>query len=119
MCASGSSDGRGFQNAEAAATPSTTRSKTERCANSREPATQIWPELKKMPPAAAGATSSTLTSGITITGDLPPSSRLTRLSESVALLVDDLADLGRAGERDLVDVGVLHQPVARPCARCR
>ena len=59
------------------------------------------------------------TSGITTTGLLPPSSSVTCLSVSVALLVDQLADLSRAGEGHLVDIGVLDHPVTARCARSR
>ena len=34
---------------------------------------------------------------------------MTRFTVSAALLDDDLADRGAAGERNLVDVGMLHQ----------
>ena len=46
------------------------------------------------------------TSSKTTTGALPPSSRWTLLSVSAARLGDPLAGLGRAGQRDHVDVGV-------------
>jgi hypothetical protein len=62
-----------------------TASKIERCAYSREPAMQTCPELKKIAPAAAAPTWAGSTSGITITGDLPPSSSVTRFKVSVAL----------------------------------
>ena len=83
-----------------------------RCANSREPAMQTWPELAKIAVAAPCAVLPMSTSGRTMTGDLPPSSRVTRFSVSVAFAVDDLADLGRAGEGDLVDVRMADHAVA-------
>ena len=45
-------------------------------------------------------------------GLLPPSSRVTRLERAGGVPHDDPADLGRAGERDLVDAGVLDQGIA-------
>jgi hypothetical protein len=45
---------------------------------------QTWPELAKIERAAPAAVLEMSTSGSTITGDLPPSSSVTRFSVSVA-----------------------------------
>ena len=90
--------------------PSTTWSNTFLCANSREPAAHTWPVLKKMPRAAPAPPCSRSASGKTMTGDLPPSSSVTRfrlpaaafrisLPTSVEPVNDDLVHVRMLGER--------------------
>jgi hypothetical protein len=82
-------------------TPSTTSSNRLSWTYSREPATQHCPWLKKMA-LAAPAIASPGASSKTMLGDLPPSS--SDLLEVPGRRVhDQLADLGRPGEGDLVD----------------
>ena len=57
-------------------------------------------------PAIVSIAGSMSASSKTITGALPPSSRWTRFSESAAALAIHLPVVGRAGQRDHVDVGV-------------
>src|ERR1044072_6350287 len=59
---------------------------------------QTWPELAKIPIAAPGAVLPMSTSGRTITGDLPPSSSVTRFSVSVAVRLMILASSGEPVE---------------------
>ncbi len=59
------------------ATPETTSSNRLSWTNSREPATQHWPWLKKIALAAPGMARAGSTSSKTTLGLLPPSSRLT------------------------------------------
>ena len=82
---------------------------TDSCTSSREPAQQTWPWLKKMPFTMPSTAWSTGASSNTTLAALPPSSRVTFLRVGGAGAGDLLADLGGAGERHLVDAGVLHQ----------
>ena len=52
-------------------------------------------------------------------GDLPPSSSDTRFKISGGRLDDQLADRGRSGEGDLVDVGMIGERRARRFAEAR
>ena len=74
----------------------------------REPALHTSPWLKKMPKAAAvAAASRSGQSAITMCGVLPPhSSETCFMLDSPAYSQEILADLGRAGEGDGVDVHV-------------
>ena len=65
---------------------------------------------------AAAAAASRSASANTTLADLPPSSSVTRLIVSAARARDPAAYLGRAGERDLGHVGVLHQALAAHAA---
>ena len=89
-----------------------TSSATDSCTSSREPAQQTWPWLKKMPLTMPSTAWSIGASSKTMLAALPPSSRVTFLSVPATDLRDRPADLGRAGERDLVDVRVLDQRAA-------
>ncbi|MCY1494413.1 hypothetical protein D9M68_282810 [compost metagenome] len=64
----------------------TTLSKCLRCTYRREPAQHTWPWLKKIAWAAPAAATLRSASAITMVGDLPPSSRVTRVMESIAAL---------------------------------
>ncbi|MCY1173971.1 hypothetical protein D9M73_141560 [compost metagenome] len=64
----------------------TTLSKCLRCTYNREPAQQTWPWLKKIALAAPAAALARSASAMTMVGDLPPSSRVTRVMESMAAL---------------------------------
>jgi hypothetical protein len=75
------------------------------CTSSREPAQHTWPWLKKMPSTMPSMAWSIGASSKTMLAALPPSSRVSRLRCRRAAL-DRLADRGRAGEGDLVDVVV-------------
>ena len=92
-----------------AAMPAVTLSKIFSCTNRREPALQHWPWLKKMPAVAPAMAASISASSRMMLGDLPPSSRLTLLQVARRGLHDQLAHFGRAGEGDLVDVGMRGQ----------
>ena len=82
------------------------------CTSSRDPAQQTWPWLKKMPLTMPSTAWSTGASSKTMLAALPPSSRVTFLLAAGGRAGDHLADLGRPGERDLVDVRVLDQRAA-------
>ncbi len=86
-----------------------TSSATDSCTSRREPAQQTWPWLKKMPLTMPSTAWSSGASSKTMLAALPPSSRLRRVPRARDAALDLLADLGRAGERDLVDVAVLDE----------
>ena len=69
--------------------------------------------------AAPAIARSRSASGNTITGDLPPSSSDTLLQVAGGGLHDQLADLGRAGEGDLVDVRDARRAPRRRSRRSR
>ena len=75
------------------ATPPTTSSKRFWCTNSREPATQHWPWLKKMALADPSIAASSASSK-TMFGLLPPSSRLTFFRLPGGRVHDELAHVG-------------------------
>ena len=77
----------------------------------RERAQQSWPALSKTAYGAAAAARSRSASAKTTFADLPPSSSVTRLIVAGGALHHAPADLGRAGEADLRDVGVLDEPL--------
>ena len=85
---------------------SSTSSATDSWTSSREPAQQTWPWLKKMPLTMPSMAWSMGASSKTMLAALPPSSRVTFLCEPGHRLGDRPADGRRAGEGDLVDVGV-------------
>ena len=85
---------------------SSTSSATDSCTSSREPAQQTWPWLKKMPLTMPSTAWSTGASSKTMLAALPPSSRVTFFFDAGHRLGDRAADVGRAGEGDLVDVVV-------------
>ncbi len=60
------------------------RSKTVRCTSTRLRAQQSWPALANTPPGVAAAARSMSASSKTIDADLPPSSRVTRLTVPAA-----------------------------------
>ena len=93
-----------------------TSSKRSSWTNRREPATQHWPWLKKIALAAPSTAARMSASSKTMFGLLPPSSSVTFFRLPVGGLHDQLADLGRAGEGDLVDVVVGGQGGARGLA---
>ena len=78
----------------------------------RERAQQSWPALSKTAYGAAAAAFSRSASAKTTFADLPPSSSVTRLIVAAAPCMTRAADLGRAGEADLRDVGMLDEPLA-------
>ena len=77
--------------------------------NSRLPAQHTSPWLKKMPLTTPSMAWSIGASSKTMLAALPPSSRVSALSDAGDGAADLLADGGRAGEGDLVHVGVLDQ----------
>ena len=79
----------------------------------RLPAEQTSPWLKKTPNSAPSTAASKSASAKKMFGDLPPSSSEIFFSVGRGRAHDRLADLGAAGERDLVDVGVLHDGARR------
>ena len=83
----------------------------------RERAQQSWPALPKTAVGAAAAAASRSASAKTTLADLPPSSSVTRLIVCGGARGDPAADLGRAGEGDLGDVGVLDQALPADAAR--
>ena len=93
----------------ASAARRSTSSATDSCTSSREPAQQTWPWLKKMPLTMPSTAWSSGASSKTMLAALPPSSSVSRLPRAGDAALDHLADLGRAGERDLVDAGVLDE----------
>ena len=84
-------------------------SATDSCTSSRVPAQQTWPWLKKTPRTIPSTAWSIGASSKTMFAALPPSSSVTFLRVPATARAIALADLGRAGERDLVDVRVLDQ----------
>ena len=88
-------------------------SSTDACTRIRERAQQSWPALPNTAIGAAAAAASRSASANTMFGDLPPSSSVTRLIVCGRAGRDRAADLGRAGERDLGDVGMLDEPLRR------
>ena len=86
-----------------------TASATDSCTSSREPAQQTWPWLKKMPFTIPSTAPSTGASSKTMFAALPPSSRVSRLPVPASARWICLADLGRPGERDLVNARMRHQ----------
>ncbi len=70
------------------------------------------PALSMTAHGAAAAAVSRSASAKTMLADLPPSSSVTRLIVSAALAAIERPHGGRAGERDLGDVGVLDQACA-------
>ena len=90
-----------------------TSSATDSWTRRREPAQQTWPWLKKMPSMMPSIISSTGASSKTMLAPLPPSSRVRCLWLAATRCWISPTDLGRAGEGDLVDVGVLDQRRAR------
>ncbi len=83
-----------------------------RLARMRVCATHAWPLFMSdaiFRPSTVAARSA---SSRMIAADLPPSSRLTRLSCSPQIDGDAPAGRGRTGERDLVDAGVAHEVLA-------
>ncbi len=93
-----------------------TSSATDSCTSRREPAQQTCPWLKKMPLTMPSTAWSSGASSKTMLAALPPSSRLRRLARAGDAALDQLADLRRARERDLVDALVLDErlPDRRP-----
>ena len=87
------------------------RSSAERSTRIRERAQQSCPALPNTAPGAAAAARSRSASANTMFADLPPSSSVTRLMVPAAPCGDPAPDLGRAGERDLGHVRVLHEPL--------
>jgi hypothetical protein len=85
---------------------------TDSCTSSREPAQQTCPWLKKMPLTMPSTAWSTGASSKTMLAALPPSSSVSLLAGAGDLAGDRLADLGRPGEGDLVDVRVLDEQPA-------
>ena len=88
------------------------------CTSSRLPAQHTWPWLKKMPLTMPSTAWSSGASSNTTLAALPPSSSVTFLRVPATDRAICAPDLGRAGERDLVDAGVLDQGRAR-CRRRR
>ena len=89
-----------------------TSSWIDSCTSSREPAQQTWPWLKKMPCTMPSTAWSIGASSKTMLAALPPSSRVSFLRVPATARAIDLPDLGRAGERHLVDVVVLDHRAA-------
>ena len=77
----------------------------------RERAQQSWPALSKTAYGAAAAAFSRSASAKITLADFPPSSSVTRLIVSRGAAHDPRADLRRAGEADLRDVGMLDEPL--------
>ena len=73
----------------------------------RLPAEQTSPWLKNTPNSAPSTATSKSASAKKMFGDLPPSSSEIFFSVAGGAAHDRLADLGAAGEGDLVDVGML------------
>ena len=99
-----------------------TRRRRRACRNSREPAVQLWPcRVNRMAVSTQAAShrcsSSVAASGKTMSGLLPPSSRETWARRCPGLSATCAADLGGAGEGDLVHAGVLDQRLADDRAR--
>ena len=89
-----------------------TSSAIDSCTSSREPAQQTWPWLKKMPltmPSTAWSIGRVVEDDV---GGLAAELEGDLLVGAGDRLGDRLADVGRAGEGDLVDVRVLDQRVA-------
>ncbi len=111
MSVSSESGSPTFMSAIAASISSRKRSSAGRSTRIRERAQQSWPALPKTAEGAASAAASMSASAKTTFADLPPSSSVTRLIVPGGALGDPPADLGRAGEGDLGDVGVLDEPL--------
>ena len=94
-------------------------SSAERSTRIRERAQQSWPALPKTASGAAAAAASRSASAKTTFADLPPSSSVTRLIVAGRARGDPAPDLGRAGEGDLGDVGMLDQALPADAARAR
>ena len=77
--------------------------------SSREPAQQTWPWLNQIASTTPSTAPSRSASSKTMKGDLPPSSSVSVLPDARRLRADQAADLGRAGEGDLVDAGMLDE----------
>ena len=88
------------------------RSATPSWTRMREPAQQTWPWLNQIASTTPSTTLSRSASSKTMKGDLPPSSSESFLPAARGGLADDAADLGRAGEGDLVDAGMRDQRLA-------
>ena len=91
---------------------SSTSSCTDSWTSSREPAQQTCPWLKKMPLTIPSTAWSRGASSKTTLAALPPSSRVSRLRVPATVRAIWRPTARRAGERDLVDVGVLDQGLA-------
>src|SRR5436309_9604348 len=88
------------------ATPETTSSNWRSWTYRREPAQQHWPWLKKIAFAAPGNRDLEIRVGQHDVRRLAAELERDLLQVAGCGAQDQLADLGRAGERDLVDVGV-------------
>ncbi len=92
-------------------------STAERSTRIRERAQQSWPALPNTASGAAAAAASRSASAKIDVGGLAAELERDALDRLRGARGDPAADLGRAGERDLGDVGVLDQPPAADAAR--
>ena len=83
------------------------RSAMPSCTSSREPAQQTCPWLNQIASTTPSTTLSRSASSNTMNGLLPPSSSVSFLPEPAVALRMIAPDFRRAGERDLVDVGMI------------